>query len=133
MGATATRSFDQLAHASAKHGEPDYEAAPSERLLAYPRGRDDVAILGHASSDRAMRAPTISFVIGTRRSRDVVEPVDPSGIGIRFGGFYSRRLEQVPEPGDPDGVIQVSAAHCDTLDEMDPLIERFESLRRQAA
>ena len=70
------------------------------------------------------------------RAIDVKAPdaeVDPSGIGIRFGDFHSRRLVRALDLGDPDGVIRVSAEHCNTLDEMDRLIEQFESLRRRAA
>ena len=122
--AAVEAAFDMIA---------DHEAALSERLLAYLRDRDDVTILGDASSDREVRVPTISFVISGRRSRDVVAEVDRSGIGIRFGDFHSRRLVQGLDLGDPDGVIRVSAVHYNTLDEMDRLIERFESLRRQAA
>ncbi|NNU82095.1 cysteine desulfurase-like protein [Halovulum dunhuangense] len=111
----------------------DHEAVLAERLLSYLRGRDDVTIVGDPSSDRDARVPTVSFVIAGRNSRDVVEAVDPSGIGIRFGDFHSRRLVEALDLGDPDGVIRVSAVHYNTLDEIDRLIERLESLRRQAA
>lgn len=122
--AAVEAAFDMIA---------DHEAALAERLLAYLRGRDDVTIVGDPSSDRDARVPTVSFVIAGQNSRDVVEAVDPSGIGIRFGDFHSKRLVQALDLGDPDGVIRVSAVHYNTLDEMDRLIERFESLRRQAA
>lgn len=111
----------------------DHEAALSERLLAYLRDRKDVTIVGDPSSDREARVPTVSFVIAGQNSRDVVEAIDSSGIGIRFGDFHSRRLVQALDLGDPDGVIRVSAVHYNTLEEMDRLIERFEGLRRQAA
>lgn len=110
----------------------DHEAALSERLLAYLRSRDDVTIVGDPSSDREARVPTISFVIAGLSSRETVEAVDPAGIGIRYGDFHSKQLVQALDLGDPDGVIRVSAVHYNTLDEMDQLIERFESLRKQA-
>jgi len=122
--AAVEAAFDMIA---------DHEAALSERLLAYLRGRDDVVIVGDPSSDRDTRVPTISFVIEGQSSREAVEAIDPSGIGIRFGDFHSKRLVQALDLGDPDGVIRVSAVHYNTLEEMDRLIERFESLRRQAA
>lgn len=111
----------------------DHETALSERLLAYLRSRDDVTIVGDPSSDRDARVPTISFVITGQSSRETVEAVDPAGIGIRYGDFHSKRLVQALNLGDPDGVIRVSAVHYNTLDEMDRLIERFESIRKQAA
>jgi len=111
----------------------DHEAALSERLLAYLRSREDVTIVGDPSSDRNARVPTISFVIAGQSSREAVEAIDPSGIGIRFGDFHSKRLVEALDLGDRDGVIRVSAVHYNTIDEMDRLIERLESLRRQAA
>lgn len=122
--AAVEASFDMIA---------DHEAALSERLLAYLRSREDVAIVGDPSSSREARVPTISFVIAGQSSREAVEAIDPSGIGIRFGDFHSKRLVQALGLGDPDGVIRVSAVHYNTLEEMDRLIERFESLRKRAA
>lgn len=108
----------------------DHETALAERLLAYLRGRDDVTIIGESSSNPDLRVPTISFTISGRKSRDVVEAIDPSGIGIRYGDFHSKRLVQAIDLKDPDGVIRVSAVHYNTLDEIDRLIEQLESLRR---
>lgn len=109
----------------------DHEAALSERLLTYLGSRDDVTIVGDRSSDRDARVPTISFVIAGQSSRETVKAMDPSGIGIRFGDFHSKRLVQALDLGDPDGVIRVSAVHYNTLDEMDRLIGQLESLRRK--
>ncbi|SDX65406.1 cysteine desulfurase-like protein [Roseicitreum antarcticum] len=111
----------------------DHEAALCERMLAYLRRRDDVTIVGDPSSDRDARVPTISFVIEGQSSREIVEAVDPSGVGIRFGDFHSKRLVQALDLGDPDGVIRVSAVHYNTFNEIDRLIERLESLRKKVS
>lgn len=111
----------------------DHEAALSERLLAYLRGRSDVTIIGDPDSDRARRVPTISFVIDGQSSAAIVRSIDPSGIGIRFGDFHSKRLVESLNLANRDGVIRVSAVHYNTLDEIDRLLGRLESLRRQAA
>jgi len=111
----------------------EHEEALAEKLLAYLRGRDDVTIIGDPSADKARRVPTVAFVVKGQNSRDIVEAVDTAGIGIRFGDFHSKRLVQSMELGDPDGVIRVSAVHYNTLEEMNRVIERLESLRRQAA
>lgn len=122
--AAVEAAFDMIA---------DHETALSERLLAYLRGRDDVTILGDPSSDRAARVPTVSFVVAGQSSRGIVEAVDPSGIGIRFGDFHSKRLVESLGLDDPDGVIRVSAVHYNTLEEIDRLIDQLERRRRQAA
>jgi cysteine desulfurase family protein (TIGR01976 family) len=110
-----------------------HEEALSERLLSYLRGRSDVTIIGDPEADRARRVPTISFVIAGQSSEAVVRAIDPSGIGIRFGDFHSKRLVEGMNLPNGDGVIRVSAVHYNTLDEIDRLVERLESLRRQAA
>lgn len=105
----------------------DHEEILAERLLSYLRGRSDVTIIGAPQADRAVRVPTISFVIHGRKSRDIVEAVDPTGIGIRFGDFYSRGLVDDLALGNPDGVIRVSAVHYNTLAEIDALIAALEA------
>ena len=111
----------------------DHEVALAERFLAYLRTRDDVTIIGDPSSDRDARVPTISFVIAGQSSRKIVEKMDASGIGIRFGDFHSRRLVQALGLSDPDGVIRVSAVHYNTLDDMDRVIAQLEVMRKNAA
>jgi len=111
----------------------DHEEALSERLLAYLRAREDVTVIGDMSSDKAARAPTIAFIVRGAQSGAVVRAVDSAGIGIRFGDFHSKRLvESLRLPCD-DGVIRVSMVHYNTFDEVDRLIARLESLRKQAA
>ncbi|TFL19439.1 cysteine desulfurase-like protein [Jannaschia formosa] len=104
-----------------------HEEKLSERLLSYLRGREDVTIVGAPEADRTLRVPTISFVIAGRSSREVVEAVDPTGIGIRYGDFYSRSLVEGLDLPNGDGVIRVSAVHYNTLDEMDRLISALEA------
>ncbi len=111
----------------------DHEAALSERLLAYMRGRPDVTIIGSPKADREIRVPTISFVVNGHSSEAIVRAIDPSGIGIRFGDFHSKRLVNSLNPSSGDGVIRVSAVHYNTLAEMDRLIDQLEDLRNKTA
>jgi len=106
-----------------------HEQALSKRLLDYLTSRDDVTIIGDPSPDAARRVPTISFVIKGQSSEAVVRAVDPTGIGIRFGDFYSRGLVQSLDLPNPDGVIRASAVHYNTLEEIDRLIARLEEIR----
>lgn len=104
-----------------------HEAGLADRLLRYLRGREDVTIIGAPEADAATRVPTISFVIDGRSSREVVEAVDPTGIGIRYGDFYSRSLVEGLDLPNGDGVIRVSAVHYNTVDEIDRLIDALEA------
>ncbi len=108
-----------------------HEEVLSRRLLDYLTARADVTIIGDPSPDAARRVPTISFVIAGQSSEAVVRAVDPTGIGIRFGDFYSRGLVQDLDLPNPDGVIRVSAVHYNTIAEIDRLIARLEQIRTQ--
>ncbi|MFK7944061.1 MAG: cysteine desulfurase-like protein, partial [Paracoccaceae bacterium] len=89
----------------------DHEEGLSKRLLDYLKSRPDVTIIGDPSPDKDRRVPTISFLIDGASSRAIVEATDPTGIGIRFGDFYSRRLVEALDLPDPDGVLRLSAVH----------------------
>lgn len=99
----------------------DHEARIGERLLDYLRGRNDTRIIGRRSAAAAERVPTISFVIEGRDPVRIVEAVDRGGIGMRHGGFHSARLVERLGLGR-GGVLRVSMAHYNTLEEVDRLV-----------
>lgn len=106
-----------------------HEEALSERLLTYLRSRDDVTIIGADVADKDLRVPTISFVIDGQSSSAIVREIDKTGIGIRFGDFYSRGLVDGLNLPNGDGVIRVSAVHYNTLEQIDRLIAALEGVR----
>nr|WP_249784854.1 cysteine desulfurase-like protein [Pseudomonas oryzihabitans] len=96
------------------------EDALAERLLGFLRQRSGVRIIGKTSVQA--RVPTISFVVEGVRSDAVVLKVDEQRIGIRFGDFYARRLIEALGLAPQGGVVRVSLAHYNTLEEIDRLI-----------
>ena len=100
----------------------DHEALLAERLLAWLHGRKDVRVIGPGSSDRAIRVPTISFVVDGLDSETIVHAIDPLKIGIRFGDFYSRRLIEDLGLAAGKGVVRASFAHYNTIADADRLI-----------
>ncbi|MFJ7885625.1 cysteine desulfurase-like protein [Pseudomonas sp. NPDC096917] len=92
----------------------------AERLLAFLRQREGVRIIGKAHTHN--RVPTISFVVEGVQSEAVVRMVDEHRIGIRFGDFYARRLIKALGLDQFGGVVRVSLAHYNTLEEVDRLI-----------
>jgi cysteine desulfurase family protein (TIGR01976 family) len=98
------------------------EEVLAERLLGFLRQRDGVRILGPASSSADERVCTISFVAEARNSREIVEAVDESKVGIRYGDFYAYRLIDALGLREQDGVIRASMLHYNTEDEVDRLI-----------
>lgn len=92
----------------------------AERLLGFLRQRPGVRIIGKTSTQD--RVPTISFVVEGVRSEAIVLKVDEHRIGIRFGDFYARRLIEALGLAPFGGVVRVSLAHYNTLEEIDRLI-----------
>jgi len=103
-----------------------HEDALAERLLGWLRGRSGVRVIGRPAADQRRRVPTISFVVEGMASELVVRHVDSHGIGIRWGDFYARRL--IDTLGLQGGVVRVSAAHYNTLEEMDRLVVALEEV-----
>ena len=127
LGASLGGTGDNRARIVAAYaGIAAHEAALSERLLSYLRGRNAVTILGDPTSDPARRVSTISFTVRGMASEDVVRAVDRHRIGIRFGDFYARRLIDALGLRPQGGVVRVSMVHYNTLDEVDRLIRAFD-------
>jgi cysteine desulfurase family protein (TIGR01976 family) len=91
----------------------------AERLLSFLRDRQDVRIIGRPTVEG--RVPTISFIVDGVQSAAIVKQVDNHRIGIRFGDFYAKRLIEFLGLDHVGGVVRVSLAHYNTLDEVDRL------------
>lgn len=116
--AAISRAFDDIAA---------QEETLAERLLTYLRGRNDVLIVGRREADRTVRVPTISFKVDGRDSSEIVQAVDPKGIGIRFGDFHSRRLIEHLGLAPGSGVVRASMVHYNTVEEVDRLVAALDA------
>ena len=99
-----------------------HEQGLAQKLLDFLGNKEGVRILGSSSHAREDRVPTISFVVGDRDSKEIVDAVDPWGIGIRYGHFYAQRLIEDLGLTPQNGVVRVSMVHYNTEDEVDRLI-----------
>ncbi|WP_296249491.1 cysteine desulfurase-like protein [Pseudomonas sp. UBA4194] len=95
----------------------------AETLLAYLREAHGVRIIGKPRVTAGDRVPTISFVVDGVQSEAIVRQVDTARIGIRFGDFYARHLIEALGLAPQGGVVRVSIAHYNTLDEMTRLVD----------
>lgn len=125
LGATGTERQKMQAAFDAFEA---HENLLAERLLAYLRSKPSVRVIGHDSATDGQRVPTISFVAGQQSSEAIVRHVDRFGIGIRFGDFYAKRLIEVLGLQAQGGVVRVSIAHYNTLDEIDRLIQHLDEV-----
>lgn len=131
--ASATAIPDYLAELARRSGTggpfdaiAGHEQLLAERLLDYLDSRPDARVMGSPQAD-GTRLPTISFVLDGRASRSVPPVTDAAGIGIRFGHFYAPALMGALGLDPEDGVIRVSLAHYNSLDEVDRLIAALDA------
>ncbi len=127
---TATPNRDVIGRAFARF--TDLENSLQERLLEYLRGRSDVTIVGPQHSNEN-RISTISFVHNKHRSGDIAKAANSKRFGIRYGHFCAYKLFQRFAKDNrlhalDDGVVRVSALHYNTIEEIDGLIDCFESI-----
>lgn len=106
----------------------EHERAIAERLLVFLRSRDDCQIIGHDHGDHPDRVPTISFRFHGRDAGDLARRMDGFNIAIRYGDFHARRLIEYLDLANANGVVRVSMAHYNTLDEVDALVAAFEQI-----
>lgn len=125
LGATGTarqkmqRAFDAF---------EQHEDALAERLLAYLRSKRAVRTIGMDSAAHGGRVPTVSFMVAGQMSETIVRHMDRFRIGIRFGDFYAKRLVESLGLHPQGGVVRVSIAHYNTVDEIDRLIQHLDEV-----
>lgn len=98
----------------------------AERLLQFLREKLGVRIIGKAQVKDRGRVPTISFVADGLSSESIVRAIDEHRIGIRFGDFYARRLIEHLGLAQHGGVVRVSIAHYNTVEEIDRLVDHLD-------
>ncbi|HSK80927.1 MAG TPA: cysteine desulfurase-like protein [Thermoanaerobaculia bacterium] len=112
------RAFDAIAR---------HEETLIEPLLAFLRTRPEVRLLGCPEADRTRRISTISFAVEGRNSAEIPTALDLQKIGIRYGDFHARRLIQDLGLAERNGVVRISAAHYNTVGEMERVVGALEA------
>jgi cysteine desulfurase family protein (TIGR01976 family) len=100
----------------------EHEELLTARLLAYLNSIENLKIIGPNSAAHSKRVATISFVVKGMDSSDIIKEVDKHHIGIRFGDFYAKKIVEQLGLAGSKGVVRVSLAHYNTLEEVDKLI-----------
>ncbi|MBR7747527.1 cysteine desulfurase-like protein [Undibacterium baiyunense] len=99
----------------------------AQRLLDFLNTKSSVRIIGmrQVHEGENTRVPTISFVVRDTPSESIVRYIDQFHIGIRFGDFYARHLITALDLEKHGGVVRVSIAHYNTVEEIDLLISHL--------
>ncbi|XWX00203.1 hypothetical protein V2A60_008223 [Cordyceps javanica] len=106
----------------------EHEEALTEALLAYLREVPGITIYGKRAV-QAARLPIVSFTVDGWNSKDLVEAIEKrSNYGLRWGAFYSNRLVRETLLLKQDGVVRVSLAHYNTMEEVLGLIKVLKEL-----
>lgn len=100
----------------------NHEALLLKQLFDYLATVPAIRIIGVADSSVSKRVATLSLVHDTLDSKSIVEQVDPFNIGIRFGDFYAVKLIDNLGLREKQGVVRISLAHYNTVEEVDALI-----------
>jgi cysteine desulfurase family protein (TIGR01976 family) len=102
----------------------------AQKLLNFLNSKSCVRIIGmrqvHEGDTR--RVPTISFVVENTQSEAIVKHINQFNIGIRFGDFYARHLIEALGLEKHGGVVRVSIAHYNSVEEIDLLISHLNTI-----
>lgn len=106
----------------------EHEEKLSEPVLAFLASKPSVRLYGCPTSDRDRRVPTIGFSVEGRNSSEIPTAMDRYNIGIRYGDFHARRL--IAELGltERSGLVRISMAHYNTLEEMEKLVRALDEV-----
>jgi len=112
-----------------------YEQTLGKRVLGHlaseKLARRGVGVVGGETTNER-RVPTISFVVVRCKTgnaisgKDVVKVFYAEGsMGNRYGHRYAYTLADTlnPKVGVNEGLVRISLVHCDTIEEVDRLLE----------
>lgn len=102
----------------------------AQRLLDFLNSKSSVRVIGmrQVHEGDASRVPTISFIVENTQSETIVKHIDQFNIGIRFGDFYARHLIEALDLQQYGGVVRVSIAHYNTVEEIALLISHLNTI-----
>jgi len=107
-------------------------AAQEARLAApfadFLNSKPNVRIIGRPTGDRALRAPTFSFVVEGRDSPEIQAKMLDHKVAIGAGDFYAARLIDSLGLKQHNGVVRCSMVHYNTDAEVDRLIAGLDGI-----
>jgi cysteine desulfurase family protein (TIGR01976 family) len=104
----------------------ELEAPLQQALIEGLRAIPGVRIVG-PNSFGPERVATISFLHDQRSPSEICAATDAANVGIRYGHMYAYRLCQAMGIGTDEGVVRVSAAHYNTVEEIGTCLQALTS------
>lgn len=106
----------------------EHEERLARRLLEYLATKPGVRVLGPASGERELRAPTVAFAVAGRNAKEIAEALEEHGLALSSGHFYAHRAIQALGLLEGGGVVRASMVHYTTPGEVDRLIQGLEQV-----
>lgn len=100
----------------------------SKRLLDFLQSKPSVTIIGERDYAKEKRVCTIAFVVKGMHSSDINAQIHPHNIGIKTGDFYAKGIVKALQLENQGGVVRVSMAHYNSLDELEKLIKLLDKI-----
>ena len=104
------------------------ESSLMARLLDYLGGREDIRLIGRATSDSALRAPTFSVTVAGRDPADIAARLAERGVCVGHGHFYGYRCVDALGIDPAQGVLRFSMVHYNALDEVDRFTAEMDAI-----
>lgn len=99
-----------------------HEQRLAEPLVEALAGMDGVRVMGPASADAAVRAPTVAFAVDGASPAEIPPMLDAQGVSLRSGHFYAHRAVERFGLLEKGGLLRASMVHYNTPAEVDRLI-----------
>ncbi len=106
----------------------DHEETLARRFIDFIDAKSQLRLIGRKTADKTQRAPTFSFVVGNRDSREFPRHLLKSRVAIRSGTFYAQRCVDALGLGPQNGVVRASMVHYNSLEEVDRLIAHLDEV-----
>lgn len=102
------------------------EEALAAQLLGFLNAHPRVRVIGETSADRALRVPTVAFVVDGMDSAALPPKLDEQHLAVRYGHFYATRAIRDMGLDGVNGIVRASMLHYTTPDEVARLIDALE-------
>ena len=122
-GASVRLKIERVNDLISKH-----EEEIANPLLTYINSRDDIRLIGKNKIENKNRAPTISFTINKKSSKDISSELVKNGIATRNDNFYAWRCLKALGIDTEDGVVRTSMVHYNNHEDVNKLIKALKKI-----
>ncbi|UXN57394.1 cysteine desulfurase-like protein [Phyllobacterium zundukense] len=121
LGATGAELERRVALEKGFEAITQHENSLLSRLFAFLTAHPAVRIIGTQQNWNSGRLPIVSFRVRDVHAEQICLAMDKQRIAIRWGKFAANRIFDRLDINDNGGIVRISLAHYNTLEEVDRL------------